>query len=357
MITNNSVIMEKSEKPLVTIVIPGYNEKTIVAANLGVYYKYMTELEEKYEWEIIFINDGSTDNTGSLADEFALNHPRLRVINHIVNMRLGEALKTGFSNAIGDYIITLDLDLSYAPWHIDKILETLVSTKADLVVTSPYIKGGIVTAVPLIRIVLSRFVNWFMRMAAQQKCHTFTSMVRGYRADFIKNLNIKSVDYEINPEIIYKSMILRARIVEIPAHLDWSEQNKIKVKRTSNKRIIKSIISSLMSGFIFRPYAFFLGSGLFLLLIAMYVIVWIFINVFIAYPEVLSPTGVYGDRFSEAIATVFQQRPYSFFVGGITFIVSLILIAIGFLSLQNKRYFEELFHMNTKLQRQLQKLN
>jgi len=40
---------------------------------------------------------------------------------------------------------------------------------------------------------------------------------RAYKAEFIKNLNLKAVDYEINPEILYKAMILRARIIEIPA--------------------------------------------------------------------------------------------------------------------------------------------
>ena len=347
--------MELSEKPVVSIVIPGYNEEAIVTENLEVYYRYMSELEVKYEWEIIFINDGSTDNTGSLADEFALRHPRIRIVHHIVNSNLGDALKTGFANATGDYTITMDLDMSYAPWHIEKLVETLVSNQAEVVVASPFMKGGKVTAVPLLRNVLSRGVNLFMKIAAQQKYHTFTGMVRGYRTDYIRSLNLKSKDYEINPEILYKSMILRARIVEIPAHLDWTGQNKFKGKRTSNKKILESVSSSLMSGFMFRPYIFFLGTGIFLLLVALYLIVWIFINVFNAIPEVLSSTEIYGDRFSEAIAIVYQLRPYSFFVGGITFIVSLIFLAIGFLSLQKKRYFEELFHLNTAIYRRLEK--
>ena len=44
-------------------------------------------------------------------------------------------------------------------------------------------------------------------------------------------LNLKTKDYEISPEIMYKAMILRARIVEIPAHLDWTEQNKSSGKK------------------------------------------------------------------------------------------------------------------------------
>ncbi len=95
-------------------------------------------------------------------------------------------------------------------------------------------------------------------------------MVRAYKADFIRNANLKSADYEINPEIMYKAMILRARIIEIPAHLDWTEQNKFSGKRTSSIRIIKGFFSGLMSAFIFRPYIFFIGIGSVLMLLSMY---------------------------------------------------------------------------------------
>src|SRR5207344_1416983 len=109
--------------------------------------------------------------------------------------------------------------------------------------------------------------NRFMSFAAQDKYYTFTGMVRAYRKTFVQTLNLKTRDYEIMPEIIYKAMILRARIVEIPAHLDWTEQNKFAGKRTSSLRVLRSFFSGLTSGFIFRPYIFFMGIGTILLLL------------------------------------------------------------------------------------------
>ena len=344
-----NIIAENKNKPTVTIIIPGYNEEAIVKPNLSVFYDYMTGLEKKYDWEIIFVNDGSKDNTGAMADEFAKNNPKVRVIHHIVNMNLGNALKTGFANARGDYTITMDLDLSYAPWHIQKMLETLEFTRAEVVLASAYMKDGKVTGVPFNRIIMSRMINFFMRLAAQEKCYTFTGMVRGYRTEYIKNLNLKTKDYEINPEILYKSMILRARIVEIPAHLDWTEQNKVKGSRVSSMKVFRGILSGLMSSFIFRPYVFFIGVGFLLFVVSLYIITWIFINTFAVYPEIKETTGFFDDRFSQAVALIFQRRPHAFFVGGFCLIVSLIIFAIGFLSLQNKRYFEELFHLNTNI--------
>ena len=59
-------------------------------------------------------------------------------------------------------------------------------------------------------------------------------------------------------------------------------------------------------------------------------------------------------RFSEAVSIVFQQRPYSFIVGGISLIISLQFLSLGFLSFQNKRYFDESFNINTNILKKFQ---
>ncbi len=333
----------------VSIIVPGYNEEAFISQNLSTLYNYMKRLEDKYDWEIVFINDGSNDRTGDLAEEFAIDKPEVRIFHHIVNLNLGNALKTGFNNVNGDYTVTLDLDLSYSPDHIEKLLGTLESTKADIVIASPYMKGGKVTAVPFLRRIMSKWVNRFMRLASQEKFCTFTGMVRAYRTEFIKGLNLKTNDYEINPEILYKSMILRARIIEIPAHLDWTVLNNLGVKRSSGMRIIKSFFSGLMAGFIFRPYVFFLAIGALLLLISIYIIGWIFYNTFQILTEIQIDPNFFDDRFSMALGQVFQERPHAFLVGGVTLITSIQVLSVGFLSLQSKRYFEELFHINSSI--------
>jgi polyisoprenyl-phosphate glycosyltransferase len=57
--------------PLVSIVIPGYNEEAIIVKNLTSICDYLAEFSNKYNWEIIFVNDGSHDKTGVLAERFA----------------------------------------------------------------------------------------------------------------------------------------------------------------------------------------------------------------------------------------------------------------------------------------------
>jgi glycosyltransferase involved in cell wall biosynthesis len=338
-------------KPFITLILPAYNEESIIEKSVGIFVDYLNKKSDDYLWEILIINDGSKDKTGLLADSLVKRYDNLRVIHHPVNLNLGRALQTGFKNSHGDIIVVLDMDLSYSVDHIEKMVDTQIMTDADIVIASPYMKNGKVTKVPFTRALLSRTVNIFMRIAAQNKFYTFTGMVRAYKAEFIKNLNLKAVDYGINPEILYKAMILRARIIEIPAHLDWSFQITVGKKRTSGMRVVKSFFSGLMTGFIFRPYIFFLSVGIILFLVSLYIIAWIFLNTLAIMPSIQIDSTYFDERFSNALGYVFKQRPYAFLIGGITLLAAIQILSLGFISLQQKRYFEELFHIGTSLKK------
>ena len=252
-------------------------------------------------------------------------------------------------HAKGEIIDVLDIDLSYSVDHIELLVDKLIETQADIVLASCYMKGGKVSNVPFKRALMSKYANRFMRFAAQEKFHTYTSMVRAYRSSFIKNLNLKTRDYEINPEILYKGMILRARIEEIPAHLNWIKQEEKGQKRSSSIKLLWGVMANLMSGFIFRPHIYFIGIGTLTLLISLYIFIWVIINTVQIYPDINMENYFFDDRFSNAIAAVFQERPYSFIVGGFTLIAAIQMLSLGFIALQNKRYFEEMFHISTSI--------
>jgi glycosyltransferase involved in cell wall biosynthesis len=333
--------------------LPCYNEEAILQANLNLVIQYLEDRSSKYKWEIVLINDGSRDSTGIIADDFAKENSHIRVIHHPTNLNLGNALKTGFKNSKGDIIVVMDIDLSYSVDHIEKLVDTLIEKSSDIVIASPYMPGGKVTDVPFTRKLMSRWVNQFMRIAAQDKYHTYTGMVRAYKRDFIQTVNLKTKDYEINPEILYKAMILRARIVEIPAHLDWTEQNKFAGKRKSSIKVLRGFFSGIMSSFIFRPYIFFLAIGAILMLLSMYELIWLLVDT-LSYISDASGTI---PTFSQSLAQQFRKNPQSFIVGGVTFLAAIQFLSLGFLSLQSKRYFEELFHLGTSFKTQTSKLN
>jgi glycosyltransferase involved in cell wall biosynthesis len=344
--------MQPPEKTFISIVLPCYNEEAILDANLNLIISYLQSKSDKYLWEIVIINDGSKDRTKEIADNFEKSNNQIRVIHHPANMNLGHALQTGFCNSKGDVIVVLDIDLSYSADHIEMLVDRLVASSADIVIASPYMKGGEVTAVPFTRKIMSKWVNKLMSIAAQEKHYTFTGMVRAYRKEFIRNVNLKTTDYEINPEILYKAMILRARIEEIPAHLDWTEQNKFRGKRISSIRVIRGLFSGLMSAFIFRPYFFFVAIGTILMGLSLYQILWLLADTISAFS--VAQLHHIDSPFSYSLALQFKKNPQSFLVGGITFLASIQFLSLGFLSLQSKRYFDELFHLGTSLNKNLQ---
>jgi len=342
--------MKMNSITALSIILPCYNEEAILQTNINTINNYLESKKHKYQWEILIIDDGSKDKTGEIADELANQIDNLRVIHHPANLNLGRALQTGFQNSKGNILVVLDIDLSYSVEHIEIMVDKMVETSADIVIASPYMKGGKVIAVPFGRKIMSKWVNKFMRFSAQDKYYTFTGMVRAYRASFIRTVNLKTKDYEINPEIIYKAMILRARIIEIPAQLDWTEQNKYAGKRTSSIRILQGFFSGIMSAFIFRPYIFFIGIGSFLLVLSLYELIWLLYDTLADLNRsLLNNASTYS--FSISLAKQFAINPQSFLVGGITFIAAIQFLSLGFLSLQSKRYFEELFHLGTAIKK------
>jgi glycosyltransferase involved in cell wall biosynthesis len=300
-------VQKQDTRPLVSIITPAYNEAEILQKNLDILYDYMTNLDDQYRWELVVINDASTDETGQLLNQFAEEHPKVKPFHHRVNRNLSGALQTGFAIAEGDYIIVLDVDLTYSEDHIQALLTTIIEKDADVVIASPYMKGGKNTAVPYKRLLMSKVVNRMMSIMSPERVYTFTGMVRAYKKEFLKSLNLKSRGFSINPEVIFKAQILRSRIVEIPAHLDWSDQKHI--SRTSSMKVMHNIMHSLMSAFIFRPYFFFMSIGVILFLISTYIIVWIFMNTFAAMPDIAPEIVGLERRFSAAVGMVFMERP------------------------------------------------
>ncbi|MCJ7582292.1 MAG: glycosyltransferase family 2 protein [Candidatus Aminicenantes bacterium] len=333
--------------PSASIVVPAYNEESIITENLNILYDYMESFELDISWEIIIVNDGSTDSTGQMAEDFAQSHKNVHVCHHRANFGLGQALRTAFNKCRGDYVVTIDLDLSYSPDHIGLLLTEILNTQVQIVIASPYMKGGKLTNIPYLRKILSKLANRLLSVVASGKIRTLTGLVRAYDRKFLKALNLKAMDMEVNPEIIYKAQLLRARIIEIPAHLDWSYFKSAGKSRRSGFRMLRSIIASLMSAFIFRPFMFFIAMGIFLFSISLYIIVWIFIHVFSIYSTIQSSGGYFDDRFTIAVAEVFRDRPHAFLIGGFILVIAVQILSLGILSLQKKRYFEELFHLST----------
>ena len=338
------------QPPLVTLVLPAYNEEPILKHNVEVLFAYLDTLGDRYRWEAILINDGSSDRTGEIGEELAERYDFLQVVHHPANFGLGQALKTAFRRCSGDYVVTLDIDLSYSPEHIPALLKEVETTPAKLVLASPYMKGGRISNVPTLRRVLSVYANRFLSFFAQGHLSTLTCVVRAYDGQFIRELDLRSTGMDVMPETIYKAMILRAKITQIPAHLDWGLQQTTGAERKSSMRILRHILGTVLSGFIFRPFMFFVLPGLLLLALSAYVNIWMLIHIFEEYFLLDGGTGMLS-RFSVAVASAYDSYPHTFIVGLLSLMVAIQLISLGIVSLQSKTYFEEIFHLGSTIRR------
>lgn len=323
------------KRPTVSVIVPAFNEAATIERNLGELHRYTLD-NQQFSWEIIVVDDGSTDETGDLVQRFAEGRPNVRVLQHRVNFKLGQALRYAFGVAGGDYVVTFDSDLSYSVDHIGLMLDELIATDAKIVVASPYAPGGRTTNVPFVRRVLSRGANWFLSLAAKGELTTLTGMVRAYDGVFLRSLNLKAMDAEINPEIIYKAQLLRALIHEVPAHLDWTFHETGGRRRPGPFKISRGVMSNALLAFVFRPFMFFVLPGLVLLALTIIGLVNVGIRI-----------GQEG-----GVAEAFSRYPLAFLATAVGLIVGTQLMGMGVMAMQSKRYFEELFHLGTSVYKQ-----
>jgi glycosyltransferase involved in cell wall biosynthesis len=351
---------KKQAKPFVSVVVPAYNEASLIEQNLTKLCRYLESLEGEYLWELVVVNDGSTDETGSLAESFASTRKQVRVLHHRINFKMGQALRYAFNNCRGDYIVTMDLDLSYAPEHISSLLSTIRKTRAKIVIASPYAKGGRVSQVPFFRLLLSKWANRLLSFSSngsylRGRLTTLTGLVRVYDAVFLKNLDISSVNMDVNLEIVQKALLLHARIEEIPAHLDWSPIKRNKAKRTSSLNVVRSIGSCLASSVFFRPGLFFILPGFVFLGISLAHLIWAVILSGRHFVRLASTAALLKYRFFEAVSSAFFQNPFVFLWGGFFFLLAVFFLGFGVLAVQQKHYFRELFHLGTSIHKEKKK--
>lgn len=343
--------VERRDRPLVSIVLPAYDEASILREHVIILLNYLKTLNRRFRFEIIIVNDGSRDQTGAIADQLAAEFDGIRVFHHRRNFGLGQALKTGFAQFRGQYVIVLDIDLSYGPEHIELLLDRITKTSARLVLASPYMRGGRVVDVPWLRMIFSRVANWFLARASGERISTMTCMVRAIDGRFLRSLHLRSTGMDVMPEMIHKAKLLRASVEEVPAELNWQRQNRLSGRRRSSLRLLQQILGTTVSGFILRPFTFLLVPGLLLIAFAAYVNTWMIIHFIDAYVQ-LGATPDTVRNMSAAVGLAYSQYPHTFIVGLLSLMLSMQLIGMAMLSLQNKKYFDELFHLGSTLLRE-----
>lgn len=252
-----------------SILIPCFNEEATISHTIQQVEYYLSQLHSISSWELILINDGSTDGTLKVLE--LCQRESIRVLSFDRNRGRGAAVKAGMQAAKGEFIIALDADLSYDLNHIQEILDVFFHQPTiDVVVVSAYMKGGTVQGVPLSRLALSKIANWILSRFFPQRLSTVTCVVRGYRHDVIKNLCLLEKGKEFHLEILKKLFLKGAQVQEIPGRLVWKRDKKIDNPSSRGLKVMKSSKKHLLYALAIKPYGFFKYLILVLLFVGLY---------------------------------------------------------------------------------------
>lgn len=202
-----------------SIIIPCYNESKDIAKNVDIVKDYLKE--NKIDYELIVVNDGSKDNTKEVIESI----PDIIPVSYEPNRGKGGAVKEGILNATGDYVLFMDADLSTDISAINQVVE--IAPTCDLLIGSRHAKGSVIKKKqPLLRV----FIGWCCRLLVNMKFHTHLKDTQcGFKAmrlDVAKKIIEKQLinNFAFDVEYIYIAKLNNLTIKELG--ITWSDDRE-----------------------------------------------------------------------------------------------------------------------------------
>jgi len=201
-----------------SIIIPAYNEKDRILGTLNNIYKYF----KGKNFEIIIVDDGSTDNTASFIEYEKENiADNIKTISYQPNQGKGYAIKTGVEKAQGEFILFTDADNSTPIEEFAK-LDTGIKQGFDIAIGSRYLKNSAVKIKQsILRILIGRFGNLLIQLLLVKNIKDTQCGFKLFKNKIAKNIFSKQTIYGwgFDMEILVIAQLFKYKIIEIP--VDW----------------------------------------------------------------------------------------------------------------------------------------
>ncbi len=197
----------------ISIVVPAHNEEQNLPSLVEAHDKLRTQ--EKWDCEIVLVNDNSKDSTGKVAEALAKKYSNITVLHRDSNPGMGNALKDGTRAASGNIIIWAMADKSDDPATFPKMV-ALINQGYDMVFGSRYIKGGSRGDLAAHKALLSWGYSFTATIIAGIKVHDITNAFRCFRKEVFTKLSIESGDFAISPEFALKAHKAGYKLGEVP---------------------------------------------------------------------------------------------------------------------------------------------
>jgi glycosyltransferase involved in cell wall biosynthesis len=212
-------------------------------------------------YEIIFVDDGSTDHSWQVIEELGRKDPNVRGIKFRRNYGKSAALNSGFHAALGEVVITMDADLQDSPEEIPELNKMIRENGFDLVSGWKKRRHD-----PISKTIPSRFFNWVTRKTSGIKLHDFNCGLKAYRLEVVKNIEIYGEMHRYIPVIANYAGFTRIG-EKVVAH----QSRKYGVTKFGLDRFVKGFLDLLSISFVSkfgrRPMHFFgmIGTIMFVL--------------------------------------------------------------------------------------------
>lgn len=199
---------------LLSILIPVYNERTVVERSLR--QVLAAPLPENMDRELVIVDDCSQDGTSAILDRLAAQESCIRLIRKEVNEGKGAAVRTAIQHAKGDFCLIQDADLEYDPDEYPKLLGPLLDGHADAVFGSRYLAGEQTRILPFWHSMINKTLTTISNMFCNLNLSDMETCYKVFRTDLLKSIPIRANRFGFEPEITMKCAKRKLRIYEVP---------------------------------------------------------------------------------------------------------------------------------------------
>jgi glycosyltransferase involved in cell wall biosynthesis len=232
--------MDKNEM-LLSVVIPIFNEEPTISDVIGRLKATMQKIGFKHE--IIVIDDCSEDKSLEISKS-----QNVKVYSLKKHMGKGYALRVGFAKAKGEIIATIDSDGSHRPEELPLLLTPILQDQADFVIGSRFLHEKPASAKKLNSIGV-RLFNVLIKIFTRTKVSDSQSGYRAMKTEILKNLRLRSSEYEIESEMLVKTAQRGFRVKEVPISFEQRTYGTSRLDPVVDGfKILLSIVLAYMKG-------------------------------------------------------------------------------------------------------------